>query len=87
MIVFTPDGKGKFVNDAKCIDQVKKIMACTPGFDIVYDRGAYVQVVGVNHGVYVKGERRKFEGDSENSFTVIRKRVLGTRLEPSTAGS
>ena len=75
------------MNDAKCICQVKKIMACTPGFDIVYDRGAHVFDVCVNDGVYVKGERRKFEGDSENSFTVTRKRVLGTRLEPSTAGS
>ena len=26
MIVFTPDGKGKIVNDTKCIDQVKQIM-------------------------------------------------------------
>ena len=33
MIVFTPDGKGKIVNDTKCIDQVKQIMASTPGFD------------------------------------------------------
>ena len=27
MIVFTPDGKGKNVNDTKCIEQVKQIMA------------------------------------------------------------
>ena len=33
MIVFTPDGKGKIVNDTNCIDQVKQIMARTPGFD------------------------------------------------------
>ena len=26
MIVFTPDGKGKIVNDTKCIEQVKQIM-------------------------------------------------------------
>ena len=38
MIVFTLDGKVIFVNDTKCIDQVKQIMASTPGFDIVYDR-------------------------------------------------
>ena len=38
MIVFTPDGKGKIVNDKNCIEQVKQIMASTPGFDIVYDR-------------------------------------------------
>ena len=37
MIVFTPDGKGKIVND-KCIEQLKQIMASTPGFDLVYDR-------------------------------------------------
>ena len=27
--------KGKIVNDTKCIEQVKQIMASTPGFDIV----------------------------------------------------
>ena len=42
MIVFTPDGKGKIVNDKNCIEQVKPIMGSTPGFDIVYDRGACV---------------------------------------------
>ena len=42
MIVFTPDGKGKIVNDKKCIEHVKQIMESTPGFDIVYDRGANV---------------------------------------------
>ena len=51
VIVFTPDGKGKTVMDTKCIDQVKEIMASTPGFDIVYDRGAYVLDVDVNDGV------------------------------------
>ena len=30
MIVFTPDGKGKIVDDTTCIDQVKQIMASTP---------------------------------------------------------
>ena len=39
MIVFTPDGKGKIVNDTKCTEQVKQIVGSTPGFDIVYDRG------------------------------------------------
>ena len=33
-IVFTPDGKGKIVNDTKCVDQVEQIMASTPGFDL-----------------------------------------------------
>ena len=51
VIVFTPDGKGKIVNDTKCIDQVKEITASTPGFDIVSDRGAYVLDVDVNDGV------------------------------------
>ena len=73
MIVFTPDVKGNIVNDTKCIEQVKKIMASTPGFDIVYDRGAYVLDVDVNDGVYVNDERRKFESDSRISFPVIRK--------------
>ena len=36
MFVFTPDGKGKIFNDKNCIEQVKQIMASTPGFDIVY---------------------------------------------------
>ena len=73
MIEITPDGNGKIVNDTKCIDQVKQIMASTSGFDIVYDRGAYVLDVDVNDGVYVKDERRKFESDSGISFPVIRK--------------
>ena len=73
MIVFTPDGKGKIVNDTKCIDQVKQIMASTPGFDIVYDRGAYVLDVEVNDGIYVNDERREFESDSGISFPVTRK--------------
>ena len=87
VIVFTPDGKGEIVKDTRCIDQVKEIMASTPGFDIVYDRRAYVLDVDVNDGVYVNDERRKFESDSGISFPVIRKEVLGTSLEPSTAGS
>ena len=73
MIVFTPDGKSKIVNDTKCIDQVKQIMASTPGFDSVYDRGAFVLDVDVDDGVYVNEERRKFESDSGISFPVIRK--------------
>ena len=52
MIVFTPDGQGKIVNDTKCIEQVEQIMAKTPGFDIVYDRGDYVLDVDVNGGDY-----------------------------------
>ena len=39
MIVFTPDGRGKIVNDKKCTEQVQQIMVTTPGFDIVSDRG------------------------------------------------
>ena len=59
MIVFTPDGKGKIVNDTKSLEQVKQIMASTPGFDNVYDRGAYVLDVDVNDGVYVNDEKAK----------------------------
>ena len=55
---------------ARCVlNKVKQIMASTPGFDIVYDRGASVLDVDVNDGVYVNDERRKFE----SSFLVIRK--------------
>ena len=61
------------MNDTKCIDQVKQIMASTPGFDIVYERGAYVLDVDVNDGVYVNEERQKFESDSGISFPVIRR--------------
>ena len=80
MIVFTPDGKGKIVNDTKCKDQVKQIMASTPGFDIVYDRGAYVLDADVNDGVYVNDERRKLESDSGISFLLIRKEHLERAL-------
>ena len=73
MIVFTPDGKGKIVNDKNCIEQVKQIMASTPGFDIVYDRGAYVLDVDVNDGVYVNNERQQSEHNSGICFLVIRK--------------
>ena len=48
-------------------------MASTPGFDIVYDRGAYVLDVDVNDGVYVNDDRRQFESDSGISFPVIHK--------------
>ena len=72
MIVFTPDGRGKIVNDKKCIEQVQQITVTTPGYDTVYDRGAYVLDVDVNGGVYVKDDRHKFENDSGISFPVIR---------------
>ena len=65
--------RGKIVNDKKFIEQVRQIMATTPGFDIVYDRGAYVLDVDVNDGVYVNDERQKFEDDSGISFLVKRK--------------
>ena len=42
MIVFTPDGRGKIVNDTSCIEHVQQILKKTPRFDIVYDRGAYL---------------------------------------------
>ena len=72
MIVFTPDGRGKIINDTRCIERVQQIMETTPGFDIVYDRGAYVLDVDVNDGVCLNDERRKFENDSEISFPVMR---------------
>ena len=87
MIVFTPDGKGKIVNDKKCIEQVKQIIASTPGFDIVYDSGAYVLDVDVNDGVYVNNERQQSEHNSGISFPVYSQRVLGKSFESSTARS
>ena len=59
--------------DTKCIEQVKQIMASTPGFDTVYDRGAYVLDADVNDRVYVNDDRQNFESDSGISFPVVRK--------------
>ena len=50
MIVFTPDGRRKNINDKKCIEHVQQVMETTPGFDMVYDRGAYVLDVDVTDG-------------------------------------
>ena len=75
------------MNDKICIEQVQQIMGTTPGFDIVYDRGAYVLDEGVNDGVYVNDERRKFENDLWIQVSCDAQGVLGTSLEPSTAGS
>ena len=61
------------MSDTKCIDQVKQIMESTPGFGIVYDRGACVLDVDVNDGVHVNDERRKFQSGSGISLPVIRK--------------
>ena len=61
------------MNDKICIEQVQQIMGTIPGFDIVYDRGAYVLDEGVNDGAYVNDERRKFENDSGSRFLVMRK--------------
>ena len=52
-IVFTPDGRGKIINDKRCVEHVQQIMETTPRFDIVYDRAAYVLDVDVNDGVHV----------------------------------
>ena len=55
------------VNDKKCIEQVQQIMGTTPGFDIVYDRGAYVLDVDVNDGM--------------ESLSTMRGNSLNTTLE------
>ena len=55
------------------MERVKMSWRAFPGFDIVYDRGAYVLDVDVNDGVFVNDERRQFEHDSGISFLVIRK--------------
>ena len=62
-------------------------MESTPGFDIVYDRGAHVLDVDVNDGVYVNDERRKFESDSGISFPVIINEYWERALNESAAGS
>ena len=56
---------GKIVNDTKCIDQVKQIVARTPGFDNVYDRGTSALYVDVNDGIH---EGRDFGSDSGINF-------------------
>ena len=66
-----------------CIGQVKQIMASTPGFDVVYDRGAYVLDVDVNDGVYVSDDRRKIESGSGISFPVMSMVRIKTRLSRS----
>ena len=72
MVVFTLDGRGKIINDKRCIEHVQQIVGTTPGFDTVYDRRAYVLDVDVNDGVGVNDGRRKSESDSEITFPVIR---------------
>ena len=47
-------------------------MKTTPGFDIVYDRGAYGLDVDVHGGVHVNDGSRKFESDFGITFPVIR---------------
>ena len=59
MIVFTPDGMRKIVNDT---------MASTPGIDIVYDRGAYVLDVDVNNGVHVNEATQNLRATLESVF-------------------
>ena len=49
-----------------CGNGSQQILEKTPGFDIVYDRGAYVLDVDVNDDVYVNDERQKVESDSES---------------------
>ena len=61
MIVFTPDVRGKIVNDEKYIEQVQQIMETSPGFDIEYDRGTYVLDVDVKDDVHVNDERQKIK--------------------------
>ena len=87
MIVFTRDGKCITVNDKNCFEQVKQIMASTQGFDIVYDREAYVLDVDVNDGVYVNNERQQSGHNSGISFPVIRKKYWERAFESSTARS
>ena len=87
MIVFTPDGRGKMVNDKNCIEQVQQIMGTTAAFDIVYDRGANVLDGDVNVGVYANDENATDRERLWNQFSCDTQSVLGTSFEPSTAGS
>ena len=75
MIVFNSDGRGKFMNDRRCIEQTQQILEKTPGFDIVCDSRAYVLGVDVNDDVdvYVNDERQKVESESGISFPIVRK--------------
>ena len=52
------------MNGTNNIEQMRQVMASTPGFDIVYDRGA---------NVLDNDEKRKFESVSGISFPVIRR--------------
>ena len=61
MIMFTPDGSGKIINDKRCIEHVQQVMERTPGFDIVYDRGAYVLDGDVNDGGLCKSPKEILE--------------------------
>ena len=75
MIVFTRDGEGKIVNDKSCIEQVQQTLEKTPGFDIVYDRGAYVLDVDVNDDVYVNDERQKVESEFAGCIAAVNKQL------------
>ena len=85
MIVFAPDGRGKIINDKRCIEHVQQIMGTTPGFDIVYDRGAYVLDVDVNDGDYVNERGRKSGNNSGITFPVVRTEHVGKSVESSSA--
>ena len=66
-------------SDKRCIEHVQQVMGITPGFDIVYGRGAYVLDVDVND----RGQ--KPENNSGIAFSRHTHRTLGESFEPSTA--
>ena len=69
IILFTPDGRSKIVNDTKCIEQVKQIMVTISRIrHFVYDRGAYVLDVDVNSGVYDNDKGKNLRTTLESVF-------------------
>ena len=61
MIVCTPDGRGKVINDKRCIEHVQQVMGTTPGFNMVYDMEAYVLDVDVNAMMEAKSPKTILE--------------------------
>ena len=74
MIVFTPDGKGKIVNDTKCIDQVKQIMAKNFGL-LVVDISVAFMHARKGEEIYVKVP----SGIKSSRFWRLKAAVNGTK--------
>ena len=85
MIVFTPDGRGKIINDKSCAEHVQQIMGTTHDSILcVTEEPTYWTLTSMMESM-TKGD--KFENDSGISFPVITERILGENFEPSTGRS